>query len=201
MNQAALSGFGLSFSLILAIGAQNAFVLKQGLRREYIGWVCLICALSDAILILSGVYGFKALTVWIPGVEAAARLGGSVFLLIYGLRSLMQAWRGGQALQPNGAEPTTGLARVVLLCLAFTWLNPHVYLDTVMLIGAVSLQYERQTHAFAAGAVLASVVFFYSLGYGARLLAPWFSRPQAWRVLDALVGFIMLWLAFRLLLG
>lgn len=193
------AGFGLSFSLILAIGAQNAFVLKQGLRREHVLLVCLICAVSDATLISAGVYGFQALNAWLPWLETAARYGGALFLCLYGLHSLYQAWRGGNQLQAS-AERAGTWQRTALLCLAFTWLNPHVYLDTLMLIGAVSLDHAPHTDDFARGAVLASFVFFFSLGYGARFLAPLFSRPSAWRVLDALVGLIMLALSASLLL-
>ncbi|WP_417722270.1 LysE/ArgO family amino acid transporter [Salipiger sp.] len=196
--QAALAGFALGLSLILAIGAQNAFVLRQGIRREHVGAVVAICALSDAALILAGVAGFGALTRAVPGLETVMRLLGAAFLAFYGVRTLLSAWRGGERLEP--AEGTGSLRKVVLTCLAFTWLNPHVYLDTVVLLGAVSAQYADRT-AFALGAMTASFAFFTTLGYGARALAPVFARPVAWRALDLLIGLTMWAIAASLLLG
>jgi len=196
--QAGIAGFALGFSLILAIGAQNAFVLRQGLRREHVFAVCLTCALSDAILIAAGVAGFGALAEAIPGLEAAMRFGGAAFLVWYGARNLRAAWRGGQVLEAGRAA---GSLRVALLtCLALTWLNPHVYLDTVVLLGSISAQYAQKL-AFALGAMTASFVFFFSLGYGARLLAPLFRRPGAWRVLDVIVGLTMWAIAAKLIRG
>ena len=196
MTQAALAGFFLGFSLILAIGAQNAFVLRQGLRRAHVFAVCLTCALSDAILIVGGVAGFGALAEALPWLEPVMRWGGAAFLTVYGLRSLISAWRGGSALEAGGEAGS--LRAALLTCLALTWLNPHVYLDTVVLLGSVSAQYEAKM-AFGAGAVIASFTFFFSLGYGARVLAPFFARPGAWRVLDAGVGLVMLAIAVKLI--
>lgn len=195
---AAVAGFGLGFSLILAIGAQNAFVLRQGVRREHVLAVCLTCALSDAVLIAAGVSGFGALAGAMPGLERIMRYGGAAFLVWYGLRSLASAWRGGASLQAAGRA--TGLRAALLTCLALTWLNPHVYLDTVVLLGAVSAQYDDRL-AFALGAMTASFVFFFALGYGARSLAPLFRRPASWRVLDLLVGLTMWAIALKLALG
>lgn len=196
--QAAVAGFALGFSLILAIGAQNAFVLRQGLRREHVLAVVLVCALSDAVLVATGVAGFGALAEAVPGLERVMRYGGAAFLLVYGARAFFAAWRGGEVLE---AGPGVGSrARAVLTCLALTWLNPHVYLDTVVLLGSVSAQYENRL-GFGAGAVGASFVFFFCLGFGARLLAPFFRRPLSWRVLDALVGAVMWTIAAGLLLG
>ncbi len=196
--QAAVAGFALGFSLILAIGAQNAFVLRQGLRREHVLAVVLVCALSDAVLVAAGVAGFGALAEAVPGLERVMRYGGAAFLLVYGARAFFAAWRGGEVLE---AGPGAGSrARAVLTCLALTWLNPHVYLDTVVLLGSVSAQYENRL-GFGAGAVAASFVFFFGLGFGARLLAPFFRRPMSWRVLDALVGVVMWTIAAGLLLG
>ena len=194
---AALAGFGLGMSLILAIGAQNAFVLRQGLVRRHVLAVCLVCALSDALLIAAGVAGFGAMTRAVPWLESVMRLGGAAFLLWYGLRSLMRAWRGGDMLMAGNR--TQSLRAAVLTCLALTWLNPHVYLDTLVLLGAVSAQYGSGL-AFGAGAVAASFVFFFSLGYGARLLSPVLTRPGAWRILDMLIGVLMWTIAATLLL-
>ena len=153
---------------------------------------------SAAALILAGVAGFGALTRAVPGLETVMRLLGAAFLAFYGARTLLSAWRGGERLEP--AEGTGSLRKVVLTCLAFTWLNPHVYLDTVVLLGAVSAQYADRT-AFALGAMTASFAFFTTLGYGARALAPVFARPGAWRVLELGVGLVMWAIAASLLLG
>ncbi len=196
--QTALAGFGLGLSLILAIGAQNAFVLRQGLVRSHVFAVCLTCALSDALLIAAGVAGFGTLTQAVPGLEWGMRLFGAAFLLWYGLRSLIAAWRGGETLRAEGS--TQSLRAALLTCLALTWLNPHVYLDTVVLLGAVAAHYDDRL-AFALGAMTASFVFFFTLGYGARGLSPVLARPGAWRVLDVLIGLLMLVIAGSLLLG
>jgi L-lysine exporter family protein LysE/ArgO len=196
---ALLYGFSLGFSLILAIGAQNAFVLKQGLRDEHVFLVCLICALSDAALILIGVSGFHILVASFPGVVAIARYGGALFLFVYGLISFYRALRVQQGLLPSDI-PRSSAWQAALTCLAFTWLNPHVYLDTVVLLGSISIQFGDSTPWFAVGAVTASFVFFFALGYGARLLRPLFANPRAWRILDFLIGVIMWSIALRLAL-
>ncbi|GGO51470.1 L-lysine exporter family protein LysE/ArgO [Roseovarius pacificus] len=198
MTQAMGAGFALGFSLILAIGAQNAFVLRQGLRRAHVLPVVLVCALSDAVLVTAGVLGFGALARAVPGLEGVMRYGGAAFLIWYGARNFIAAWRGGESLEAG--EGAASLRRALLTCLALTWLNPHVYLDTVVLLGSVSAQYDDKP-GFAAGAVLASFVFFFGLGYGARGLAPLFRRPGSWRVLDAVVGATMWAIALRLLTG
>ncbi|MEM7631725.1 MAG: LysE/ArgO family amino acid transporter [Pseudomonadota bacterium] len=192
-----LPGFLLSLSLILAIGAQNAFVLRQGLRRAHVLPVVLTCAISDAVLIVAGVAGFGALAEAVPWFEPLMRYGGAAFLLWYGWTNARSAWRGGQALAADGEE-TQSLRTAILTLLALTWLNPHVYLDTVVLIGSISAQYPDRT-TFGIGAVLASFVFFFSLGYGARALAPLFARPRAWQVLDAIIALTMWAIAFKLL--
>lgn len=184
-----IPGFLLSLSLILAIGAQNAFVLRQGLRREHVFWVCLTCAITDALLIAAGVAGFGALAEAVPWFETAMRYGGAAFLLAYGTRAAIAAWRGGEVLEAAG-ENGQSLKRVILTLLAITFLNPHVYLDTLVLVGSVSAQYPDRT-AFAAGAILASAIFFFILGYGARLLQPIFAKPVSWRILDALIAVTM----------
>jgi len=197
--QALLFGFSLGLSLILAIGAQNAFVLKRGLRNEHLLLVCLICSLSDAVLILAGVSGFHLLVAAYPSVTLVARYGGAAFLFGYGIYSFYQAARVGQGLQPSEIGSSSAW-QSALTCLAFTWLNPHVYLDTVVLLGSVSTQFGDRVGWFAGGAVAASLVFFFSLGYGARLLRPVFARPGSWRILDMLIGGVMWAIAARLLL-
>ena len=198
--QAALYGFTLGLSLILAIGAQNAFVLRQGLKNEHLLLVCTICALSDALLILAGVGGFHLLVAAWPAVVDIARWGGALFLLIYGGMAFYQALRVDQGLRPS--ETATNSAwQTALTCLAFTWLNPHVYLDTVVLLGSVSTQFGAQSGWFAGGAMSASFVFFFALGYGARLLRPIFALPRAWRILDFVIGCVMWAIALRLLLA
>ena len=193
----ALAGFWLGLSLIMAIGAQNAFVLRQGLRRQHVLAVVLTCALSDALLIAAGVAGFGALAQRLPWLEPAMRWGGAAFLMAYGARAFLSAWRGGQAL--DAGTGAGGLRAALATCLALTWLNPHVYLDTVVLLGSVSAQYAARP--FAIGAMTASFVFFFTLGFGARLLAPLFARPAAWRVLDAGVGCVMWAIAALLIAG
>ncbi|MCG7392630.1 LysE/ArgO family amino acid transporter [Microvirga sp. ACRRW] len=199
MTSPLLAGFLLGLSLILPIGAQNAFVLRVGLRGEHVWAVCLACALSDALLILAGVSGFSQISAMVPWAETGLRYFGAAFLLAYGARSFRDAFRS-EALRPSEAAPES-LKRVVLTCLAFTWLNPHVYLDTVVLIGSISTQFENGKGLFATGAMLASFTFFFSLGYGARLLKPLFARPVTWRVLDIAIGIIMWVTAARLLLN
>ena len=191
-----LAGFALGFSLILAIGAQNAFVLRQGVRRKHVLPVVLVCALSDATLIAAGVAGFGALAEVVPGLEFWMRVFGAAFLVWYGAKTFYSAWKGGASLSAGGEAQS--LRSAVLTCLALTWLNPHVYLDTVVLLGAVSAQYDDKL-GFAAGAMTASFVFFFSLGYGARALAPLFARPFSWRILDVLVGVVMWAIAAKLI--
>lgn len=191
-----ISGFLLGLTLILAIGSQNAFVLKQGIKREHIFIICLFCAVSDALLISAGVAGFGAVTARYPQVVTIAKLAGVVFLLGYGLQSLYASVRLSHALTAEG-QVVTSLKKALLLCFGFTWLNPHVYLDTLVLVGMVSTGASSKL-VFASGAVSASFVFFFALGYGARLLKPIFARPKAWNILDALVGILMLYLAWHL---
>ena len=201
MTGAALTGFFTGLSLILAIGAQNAFILRQGLLRQHVFALALFCAASDALLIAAGVAGFGALTARWPGLPLVMSLGGAAFLVAYGVSRLLAAWRGGEALE-NGAQARS-LSRTLAIAAAFTWLNPHVYLDTLGLIGAVSTGFAAGAErlAFAVGAISASFVFFFGLGYGARLIAPVMRSEAAWRVLDALIGVTMLAIAAKLVLG
>ncbi|WMJ68405.1 LysE family transporter [Stenotrophomonas sp. 24(2023)] len=197
---AVLSGLLAGAGLIIAIGAQNAFVLRQGLQRRHVGGVVLTCMAGDIALILAGVGGMGALVVQWPLLLQVLRFGGAAFLLAYALLAARRAWQGGHALATG--EGAAGDGRAVLLaCLAFTFLNPHVYLDTMVLLGSLSTRYPPPLQwAFAAGACLSSVLWFVSLGYGARLLQPVFQRPLAWRVLDAAVALFMLVLALLLVL-
>ncbi|HYG88209.1 MAG TPA: LysE/ArgO family amino acid transporter [Azospirillum sp.] len=198
MLSAFVPGLLLGFSLIVAIGAQNAFVLRQGLRGEYILGICLTCAVSDAVLILAGVTGFAQASVWLPWLDPVTRYAGAAFLFVYGLLSFRAAIRSGDALTPATAVPA-GLGATLATCLGLTWLNPHVYLDTVVLIGSVSTQFAEGKGGFALGAITASFAFFFALGYGARLLRPLFARPGAWRVLEAGIGLVMWTIAAALL--
>ncbi|MDF1718231.1 MAG: LysE/ArgO family amino acid transporter [Antarcticimicrobium sp.] len=192
-----LPGFALGFSLILAIGAQNAFVLRQGLRREHVLAVVLTCALSDAVLIAAGVAGMGGLARTLPWFAPLMRYGGAAFLIGYGGLNLRAAWRGGSGLT-TGQGAGHALPRTLAVVLALTWLNPHVYLDTVVLVGSIAAQYDDRL-AFGLGAVTASFTFFFALGYGARLLAPLLARPGAWRALDAAIGLTMWAIAAKLI--
>ncbi|MFS1412628.1 amino acid transporter [Vibrio sp. 10N.286.49.C2] len=192
-----VTGFSLSISLILAIGAQNAFVLKQGLKKHHVFWVCLVCAVSDALLISAGVGGFGVMIESYPQIEVVARYAGAIFLFVYSAQSFRSAFTAEHQLTPEG-ESTSSLWKTLGVCLALTWLNPHVYLDTVVLLGSISTQYAPSQLSFGVGAVMASFVFFFSLGYGARLLIPLFSKSLSWKILEAVVGCIMLVIAMSL---
>lgn len=200
MTTAYIPGFLLGLSLIMAIGAQNAFVLRQGLRQEHVFAVCLACALSDAVLISVGVAGFGLAVDALPWLESALRYGGALFLFAYAARSLISALRARHDSLTPSATQTTGRAAALATCLALTWLNPHVYLDTVVLLGSVSSQYDGHKTAFALGAISASFAFFFALGYGARLLRPVFANPNAWRVLDGCVAAAMFAIGLKLAL-
>jgi L-lysine exporter family protein LysE/ArgO len=200
MFNAAISGFLVSISLIAAIGAQNAFVLRQGLRREHVAWVVLTCALSDALLITLGVTGFGAASRMAPWLGQAMLWAGVAFLVVYGALRFRAAWRGGAALMPANTG-TVPLGRVIATCLVLTWANPHVYLDAVMLLGSLSTRYAPHSGLFGLGAALGSFVFFSALGFGARLLAPAFAKPQAWVVLEVVVGCTMWAIAAGLAFG
>ncbi|WP_236951467.1 LysE/ArgO family amino acid transporter [Ketogulonicigenium robustum] len=193
------TGLSMGLGLIAAIGAQNAFVLRQGLRGEHVFAVCLTAALSDMALIALGVGGFGTLVTRLPWLEPVMRWGGAAFLIWYGARSLWAALRSDGALTVDTGTAAP-LGRVLLACLAITWLNPHVYLDTVVLLGSVSTRFEGHAVAFAAGAMTASALFFFGLGYGARLLRPVFAAPIAWRMLEGVVALIMWAIALRLML-
>ncbi|HET6554836.1 MAG TPA: LysE/ArgO family amino acid transporter [Dyella sp.] len=195
-----LAGLAAGAGLIIAIGAQNAFVLRQGLQRAHVGSVVLVCIVADISLIVLGVAGMGLVVRQHPGLLQWLRYAGAAFLVSYGALALRRAWQGESGLQPAGNGAGTR-GRVVLACLAFTLLNPHVYLDTVVLLGSLSTHYQGDGRwAFAAGASTASVVWFLSLGYGARLLLPVFRSPLAWRVFDVAIAIFMWMLAAALLL-
>ncbi len=198
MVTSALAGFAVSLALIAVIGAQNAFVLRQGLRREHVVPIVVTCAASDALLIAVGIAGLSRAVAAQPAVLVVARWGGAAFLLGYAALAAYRALRPG-GLVPPDQQRTTRLA-AVLTCLALTYLNPHVYLDTVLLIGAVAQQHPHRW-LFGAGAAAASVVWFTALGVGAHRLAPLLARPVAWRVLDGFVAALMAALALSLILG
>ncbi|MFZ6691798.1 LysE/ArgO family amino acid transporter [Undibacterium sp. SXout20W] len=192
-------GLVLSLGLIVAIGAQNAFVLRQGLRREYVASIVLFCALADAILIAAGVFGMAKALGERPIITKALSLAGAVFLATYGWQALRRAQQSNQ-LRPAESGVQGKLAAVILQAAGFTLLNPHVYLDTVLLLGSIGAQQAPALRPwFVIGASCASVLWFSMLGFGARWLAPWFARPKAWQILDGLIGVTMWLLAFLLL--
>lgn len=229
-----LAGLGLGFSLIVAIGAQNLFVLRQGVRREHLLAVVAVCAVSDAVLILLGVSGVGLVLQAVPWLIVVVRWAGAAFLVGYGLLAARRALRpSGQTLRvdaapaasaspadtgrtavqtrpararpaqarPAQARPArTTLAATVLTCLALTWLNPHVYLDTVFLLGSVATTHGDGRWAFALGACLASLAWFSLLGFGARYLGRWLDTPRAWRILDAIIAVVMFAIAISLVL-
>jgi L-lysine exporter family protein LysE/ArgO len=191
-------GLALSLGLIVAIGAQNTFVLRQGLRREHVGGVVLFCALADAVLIAAGVFGMAQALGEHQGFARALALAGAVFLATYGLQALRRARQSNQ-MRAEESGAALRLASVIAQAAAFTLLNPHVYLDTVLLVGSIGAQQPLASRPwFVAGASFASLFWFGMLGFGARWLAPWFARPKAWQVLDGLIGLTMWVLALLL---
>ena len=186
-----LQGLALSFGLIVAIGAQNAFVLRQGLRREHVGSVVLFCATADAVLITAGVFGMAQALGDRPDWARTLALAGAVFLAWYGWKALMRMRNPARLQAASGGD---GLNRGAAMAqaAAFTLLNPHVYLDTVMLVGSMGAQQPAPLQGwFVAGATVASGIWFSLLGFGARWMAPWFAHPRAWQVLDGLIGLTM----------
>lgn len=195
-------GFWVSFGLIVAIGAQNAHVLKQGLLKQHIFWVCLTCFLCDAVLMSAGVLGFGTLIGQSKTALLILAVVGVLFLFWYGLRAFKSAWQGGANLAVTSEPDTKGksVKQSVGITLALTLLNPHVYLDTLVLVGSIASPLTAdQKQLFLLGAVGASGVWFFGLGYGARLLTPLFSKPKTWRVLDTLIGVVMWAIALGLI--
>ncbi|KRF35139.1 LysE/ArgO family amino acid transporter [Nocardioides sp. Soil805] len=196
-----LAGLLAGLSLIVAIGAQNAFVLRQGIRREHVGAVALLCSCADAALILAGVTGIGTIVERAPVVLDVVRWAGAAFLMAYAVLALRRAVRPGELHAATGGA-RVGLRPVLTTAAALTFLNPHVYLDTVLLLGSLANQHgDDGRWAFALGAVLGSFLWFFGLAYGARRLAPLFARPSAWRVLDGLIAVIMAAIALSLVLG
>lgn len=194
-----VQGLTLGLGLIVAIGSQNAFVLRQGLRREHVGKIVLFCALADAALIACGVMGMAQALGQRPALATALALGGAVFLAVYGWQALRRA-RQPQQLRAAEGGAGLGAAAILAQAAAFTLLNPHVYLDTVLLVGSIGAQQPGSLRGwFIAGASAASLLWFAALGFGARWLAPWFARPRAWQVLDGLIGVTMFLLSALLL--
>ncbi len=199
MISAYIIGFTTAFTLILAIGAQNAFVLRQGLLRQHVFWLCLFCASSDALLITAGVVGLGAIVARLPALPVVMTYSGAAFLLVYGAMRFWAAWQGNYALTLAGKSASLGVT--LATAVAFTWFNPHVYLDTLGLIGAISTEFPEKfaKWAFGFGAVTSSFVFFFSLGYGARMLAPIMQSRRAWQVLDVIIGVVMWALSLKLI--
>jgi L-lysine exporter family protein LysE/ArgO len=216
-----LAGFGLGLSLIVAIGAQNLFVLRQGIRREHALAVAAVCAVSDALLIVAGVSGLGLVLHAVPWLVDVVRWAGFAFLLVYGLLAARRALRpSGSALRVDGPErdadapapvvtatattatastkAATRLVAVLATCLALTWLNPHVYLDTVFLLGSVASTHGELRWWFAAGAAVASIVWFFGLAVGARYLGRWLATARAWRILDGIIAVVMIAIAVSL---
>jgi L-lysine exporter family protein LysE/ArgO len=200
---AAVAGLGLGLSLIVAIGAQNAFVLRQGLLGEHVAAVVAVCIASDAVLIALGVAGAGAVLTAAPSLVVLIRIAGACFLLAYGFMAARRALRPRRAasLRPDEGTARRGLVPVLVTCLALTWLNPHVYLDTVVLLGSVAAGRGGQRWWFAAGAATGSLLWFSLLGGGAAALRPLFARPTAWRVLDGIIAVVMAVLGLGLLLA
>ena len=194
-------GFGTGLALIVAIGSQNAFVLRQGIRGEHVAAVVLVCSVSDALLIAAGIAGVGALLRSSPVIVDVVRFAGAAFLMGYGIMAARRAIRPG-ALTASGRQPAVGLGAALSTMLALTWLNPHVYLDTVLLLGSVANQQAQDLRWwFGGGAMAASIAWFSALGFGARALRPFFARPSSWRILDGLVAAVMLTLGVRLAIG
>jgi len=198
MQMAFLKGFATSAALIVAIGAQNAFVLRCGLRREHVLAVVLVCALSDALLITLGVAGLGALVQGHPRALLLARYGGALFLIVYGALAARRALQRESLTAPDAAPMT--LSAAIAACLAFTYLNPHCWLDTVVLLGAIASPLPAPQRAwFGIGATSASFAWFFALGFGARLLRGVFARPIAWKMLDAAIALVMWAIALSLM--
>src|SRR5262245_7009912 len=199
MSSPLILGFIASFTLIAAIGAQNAFVLRQGIRREHVLAVVTLCTVSDIALISAGIAGVGVLITAHPSALNIAKFGGATFLIAYGLLAAKRAWRPS-SLTPSEATPAR-LVDVLLTCAALTFLNPHVYLDTVVLLGALANEHRDDRWLFGVGAVTASAVWFFSLGLGARRLTGLFAKPMTWRILDGLIAATMIGLGVAMIVS
>jgi L-lysine exporter family protein LysE/ArgO len=196
MTSPVVVGFLATFTLIAAIGAQNAFVLRQGVRGEHVAAVVTLCTVSDLVLIAAGIAGVGALITAHPSALTVAKVGGALFLVGYGLFAARRAWRPA-TLNPSEKAPAR-LTEVLLTCAALTWLNPHVYVDTVVLLGTLANEHRDERWLFGIGAVAASAVWFVSLGFGAKRLAGLFATPLTWRILDGLIAVVMIVLGVSL---
>jgi len=201
MLVAFMSGFTLGFSLIAVIGGQNAFVLRQGIRGQFILAVVLVCTLSDIVLISTGVAGAGLAVNIFPTLDTWLIWAGAAFLFVYGALSFRSAFTDDARMLEPMTDSSSGLWKTIGTCLVLTWANPHVYLDTLVLLGSVSSRFGDRALYFGAGAILASFTFFFGLGYGARILRPLFAQPMAWRILDGFVGGVMWVVAAGLLAG
>jgi L-lysine exporter family protein LysE/ArgO len=200
MWSAAVAGFLLGGSLIVAIGAQNAFVMRQGVLKSHVLQVVLFCALCDAVLIWAGVFGLGAVIKFVPLFIPVLTYGGAAFLIWYGIKAFKRAMQPGGL--GAGSEQALSLRATLLACAAFTLLNPHVYLDTVVLVGSIAnARAGGEQVPFAAGASTASLLWFFALGYGAKAMGPWLGQPKVWRAIDFCIAAIMFLLAAKLLLG
>jgi L-lysine exporter family protein LysE/ArgO len=200
MLSALVAGLALGLSLIVAIGAQNAFVLRQGLRREHVLPIVVICAASDAVLIAAGIGGLGVLIEQAGWALVVVRIAGAAFLTWYGVKSALRALKPGALDASEGGERMP-LAAAITTALALTWLNPHVYLDTVLLLGSIGGTYGADRWWFGLGAAMASIAWFSALGFGSRALRPVFAKPVAWRVLDAVIAVVMISIAVSLVVG
>lgn len=194
------TGLGAGLALIIAIGAQNAFVLRQGIRGEHVGPVVLVCMLSDIVLIGVGIFGIGAVITAVPAVVVVIRLAGAAFLIAYAALAAKRAFRPG-VLTAGTQQESLSRKAVLVTALTLTWLNPHVYLDTVLLLGTLANQHGELRWWFGAGAAAGSVIWFSALGYGAKLLRPIFAKHGAWRVLDGVIAAVMLFLGVKMALG
>ncbi|HGO5817552.1 TPA: LysE/ArgO family amino acid transporter [Mannheimia haemolytica] len=195
-----IQGFIVCFGLIVSIGAQNAFLLKQGILKQHIFWIALLCFLGDVFLMTIGVLGLGTLIVELPVVSFIISLLGAIFLLSYGSRSFISVFKSGEYLVASG-ENATSLKKALLITFAITFLNPHVYIDTVVIVGSIGgkLDFNGKIY-FLAGALLCSFIWFFGIGYGASLLSPYFAKRRTWQILDAVTGLIMYFIAFSLLI-
>ena len=195
-----LKGLGTGAGLIIAIGAQNAFVLSQSVRKNHVLTIALICSLCDVLLICIGISGIGALVAKNVKLTTIATTGGAIFLFWYGFRSFLSAWKGGSIETDDNS--LNSLKAVVIATLAVTFLNPHIYLDTIVLMGSISSKFPGTgRYVFGAGAITASFLWFFSLSFGGRALAPYFKEPVAWKVLDTLIGIIMWLIAISLIIN
>ncbi|HDL1149131.1 TPA: amino acid transporter [Mannheimia haemolytica] len=195
-----IQGFIVCFGLIVSIGAQNAFLLKQGILKQHIFWIALLCFLGDVFLMTIGVLGLGTLIAELPVVSFIISLLGAIFLLSYGSRSFISVFKSGEYLVASG-ENATSLKKALLITFAITFLNPHVYIDTVVIVGSIGgkLDFNGKIY-FLAGALFCSFIWFFGIGYGASLLSPYFAKRRTWQILDAVTGLIMYFIAFSLLI-